>query len=238
MAHLHIKDTVISERRLPLPGRVVVLGRSLDVDVPVPHVSVSRRHALIEVTDSGFLLSDLGSSNGTFVNGVRLDEGERHELSYGEPFRVGEVRFSVAADEAVSAPPPVPVKAAAAAPASTPTPAPAPPVVSVTATSKVRPSAAGGKPKSRSKPSTGLRATKRRERDMAMKWMGVLITVGLVGLAVVFLVKIVAMSGDENGGNGGASATEGATEGATEKAPEKADEKKWEVVPLKRPGEK
>ena len=215
MAHLHIKDTVISERRLPLPGRVVVLGRSLDVDVPVPHVSVSRRHALIEVTDSGFLLSDLGSSNGTFVNGVRLDEGERRELSY---------------DERVGAPPPKPVKAAAAAPA----PAPAPPVVSVTATSRVRPSATGGKPKVRSKPSTGLRATKRRERDRAMRWMGVLITVGLVGLAVVFLVKIVGMSGDENGGNGGASATES----APEKADEKADEKKWEVVPLKRPGEK
>ena len=43
MAHLQIKETVLSDRRLPLPGTVVVFGRSMDADVPVPHKSVSRR---------------------------------------------------------------------------------------------------------------------------------------------------------------------------------------------------
>jgi len=223
MAHLYIKDTVISERRLPLPGRVVVMGRSLDVDVPVPHVSVSRRHALIEVSDSGFLLSDLGSSNGTFVDGTRLAEGERREISYDTPFRVGEVVFRVCADEKVGGPPPEPARTVAPAPA----PSPAAPVVNVTAAPKARSTAAPGRPKTRSKPSAALRGTKRREREMAMKWLGVLVTVALVGLAAVFLVRIVGMTGGNS--------TPDEASAATETVPEKDEIR--EVVPLKLPGQ-
>jgi ABC transport system ATP-binding/permease protein len=54
------------------PGQKVRLGRSPENDVVVDDPMVSREHALIEWNGSGFLLSDLGSINGTFVNTTRL----------------------------------------------------------------------------------------------------------------------------------------------------------------------
>src|SRR6516162_3509584 len=47
--------------RQPMPGQVVL-----------DHPNVSRRHAIFEVADGAFVLRDLGGTNGTFVNGVRL----------------------------------------------------------------------------------------------------------------------------------------------------------------------
>ena len=212
MAHLLITDTVLSDRRLPLPGRVVVLGRSLDVDVPVPHVSVSRRHALVEVSDGTFLLSDLGSSNGTFVGDDRILEGERREIPFGAPFRVGEVVFRIAADETLSGSTGSVVSAARSAP-----------VVNVKATPKVRPKPAATDA-TRAKPSPAQRATKRREREKAMKWVGILVTLALVSLAGVFLATIV--------GKTRADTPPGTTGPEAEEKKEKEKPGEYEIVPL------
>jgi hypothetical protein len=60
---------------MALPRRAVTLGRSRDCDCVLGDMSVSRRHARIEVRDGAWFLSDLRSANGTSVNGVRvLDE--------------------------------------------------------------------------------------------------------------------------------------------------------------------
>ncbi|MFH1688419.1 MAG: SpoIIE family protein phosphatase [bacterium] len=55
------------------PGRYVV-GRSDDADITIPHRTVSRRHAELVVDDDGRTVSveDLGSHNGTLVNGRRI----------------------------------------------------------------------------------------------------------------------------------------------------------------------
>jgi pSer/pThr/pTyr-binding forkhead associated (FHA) protein len=50
----------------------VVLGRSEGCDVQLPGRAVSRRHARILQTDGGYLLADLDSKNGTFVNGQEV----------------------------------------------------------------------------------------------------------------------------------------------------------------------
>jgi ABC transport system ATP-binding/permease protein len=50
----------------------LVLGRQLGVDIQIDSPGVSRRHARLCLQESGYLLEDLGSSNGTFVNGERL----------------------------------------------------------------------------------------------------------------------------------------------------------------------
>src|SRR5437870_5045755 len=54
----------------------VVLGRDTGADVVLidPSAEVSRRHARIVIRGTEVVLEDLGSSNGTFVNGERLDE--------------------------------------------------------------------------------------------------------------------------------------------------------------------
>jgi ABC-type multidrug transport system ATPase subunit len=67
----------------------VIIGRSPDCDVCLPHPSVSRYHALLERTRRGLRLRDLNSVNGTFLGGRRLVEpaivAERERVSIG-PF--------------------------------------------------------------------------------------------------------------------------------------------------------
>jgi hypothetical protein len=51
----------------------VVLGRSKEADIRVPDDNVSRRHAEIRLEEDGYWIVDLGSMNGTIVNGKRVD---------------------------------------------------------------------------------------------------------------------------------------------------------------------
>lgn len=70
---------------LSLP--VVTLGRTDEADIRLRHSSVSRAHARIHKTDAGYELEDLGSSNGTLVNGRPLRG--RCTLRSGDRIRVG-----------------------------------------------------------------------------------------------------------------------------------------------------
>lgn len=56
----------------PLEGSAVTIGRTDKNDVRVDHPTVSSQHAQVEFTSEGFLLTDLGSRNGTFVNGRKV----------------------------------------------------------------------------------------------------------------------------------------------------------------------
>lgn len=58
------------------PGRRLVIGRSESADVQVDHPLVSRRHALAEARQGGWVLSDLGSRNGMFAGGERVERAE------------------------------------------------------------------------------------------------------------------------------------------------------------------
>jgi DNA-binding NtrC family response regulator len=75
-------------RSLPLRGQVVV-GRGNDADVRVDAPTVSRRHAQLTVADGLVTLIDLGSQNGTRVNGERV--AAKRPLAYGDILSFGEV---------------------------------------------------------------------------------------------------------------------------------------------------
>jgi hypothetical protein len=68
---------------VPLPdGAELLVGRESDLDVVLQEDMVSRKHAKIAVREDEILLTDLGSTNGTFVNGqkvkrARIGEGDR-----------------------------------------------------------------------------------------------------------------------------------------------------------------
>ncbi len=58
---------------LESPSNSVTVGRSPNCDLVIPHDSVSRTHCRIEISPKGvFLITDLDSSNGTYIEGNRL----------------------------------------------------------------------------------------------------------------------------------------------------------------------
>lgn len=56
----------------------VIIGRSPDSDIQLNDPSASHTHALIDKEDDGFIIRDLGSTNGTFLNKKRISESELH----------------------------------------------------------------------------------------------------------------------------------------------------------------
>ena len=59
-------------QRWPL-GRAIVLGRESTCDVVIADRQVSRFHARLTPTDEGIIVEDLGSKNGTHLNGTALN---------------------------------------------------------------------------------------------------------------------------------------------------------------------
>jgi hypothetical protein len=57
------------------PRTVFTIGRSPDCDLPLSNVTVSWHHAELRRTDQAWVLVDMGSKNGTRVNGWRVDSG-------------------------------------------------------------------------------------------------------------------------------------------------------------------
>jgi hypothetical protein len=88
---------VVVEGSAPRPsfeiGKALSLGREPDNQVQLAGERASRHHARIERVGAGFRILDLGSSNGTFLNGVRLTGPA--PLGPGDQIQVGEVLFAV-----------------------------------------------------------------------------------------------------------------------------------------------
>lgn len=90
---------VISAETGPLSGLSyavrdsLVLGRSLECDLAIVTPQVSRRHACIEVEDGRLYIEDLGSSNGTMINGKRA--AGRQQLRHDDEVRLHDIIFRV-----------------------------------------------------------------------------------------------------------------------------------------------
>lgn len=80
-----LEDTVISMQEGP-----VLIGRQAGATLKIANASVSRRHAMIEKQGERFIIEDLGSRNGTFVNDIPVN---RRELQHGDRVRIGESQF-------------------------------------------------------------------------------------------------------------------------------------------------
>ena len=74
-------------RDFRIEGGSATIGRAQGCTVVLDDRTVSRRHARIEVTPGGFLITDLGSSGGVWVDKRRVDEAV---LEAGQPFSLGE----------------------------------------------------------------------------------------------------------------------------------------------------
>ncbi len=84
---LRFTSTDGKPQEIHLAGRVsVTIGRSTDVDISVPNTRVSRLHAEIRLWDGDFVIKDLKSRNGTFINDSRIDVAV---LKPGDVIQVG-----------------------------------------------------------------------------------------------------------------------------------------------------
>lgn len=86
---LEVTEGPLAGRVFRLEGFPVVLGRRDSCDVYLPDGSISRRHARLEPQKGGWVVTDLDSTNGTFVNGERV---KTKALSPGDIIKLGATR--------------------------------------------------------------------------------------------------------------------------------------------------
>ena len=90
--HLVLVNTDDAGRSWPV-GDVLRIGKATDNELALEHPTVSRNHLVIRRQGDQFLVQDLGSTNGTFIDGAQVREGF---LRPGALLEVGDVQLQVA----------------------------------------------------------------------------------------------------------------------------------------------
>ncbi len=108
-------------REFDLNAESTIIGRRPECTLRVPTRDVSRQHCEVRVSSTGLSVKDLGSSNGTYVNGKRVAESA---LAAGDKLRIGPIVFLVQIDGKPPAASPGDVAPAAAAAGAKKGPAP------------------------------------------------------------------------------------------------------------------
>jgi pSer/pThr/pTyr-binding forkhead associated (FHA) protein len=83
--------TISGRTRTELVTERVTIGKDAENDVVLDDTTVSRLHAVCERFPAGWCINDLGSSNGTFLNGERIWAQQR--LRHGDEIRIGANRL-------------------------------------------------------------------------------------------------------------------------------------------------
>src|SRR5512147_997758 len=87
---LNIQDNEISRTyTIPIRAEPVIIGRQAGSDLQLDHQQVSRRHAEIHSTPTECSLVDLGSANGTRLNGQKLTPNVPVTLKHGDSLQIG-----------------------------------------------------------------------------------------------------------------------------------------------------
>lgn len=90
MAKIIVNPTSSSRREIALPRTLLSIGRDPGNDLVLPDAMVSRRHAVIELRGSQYFIRDCNSSNGSLVNGDRVNE---KSLRDGDLVAIGTARL-------------------------------------------------------------------------------------------------------------------------------------------------
>jgi uncharacterized RDD family membrane protein YckC len=101
LAKLVINPTSATKKEIPIVTRVISIGRDPSNDLVLSDSMVSRRHAILEHRDNQYILRDNNSSNGTMVNGDRVDNEK--PLRDGDLVAIGSSRLLFQLDETAEA---------------------------------------------------------------------------------------------------------------------------------------
>jgi hypothetical protein len=71
----------------------IIVGRTSEADVVIPELSISVEHCALQATPFGLSVIDLNSTNGTFVNGERVQKGVQFSLYDGAKLALGRFEF-------------------------------------------------------------------------------------------------------------------------------------------------
>ncbi|MFO0809246.1 MAG: FHA domain-containing protein [Gemmataceae bacterium] len=88
---------------IDLPRELTLVGRKEDCDLRLDHKSISKQHCVLLRSDGLLLVRDLGSTNGTRVNGQRI---RRAALLANDQLNIASLRFRVHIGPGEAAPPP------------------------------------------------------------------------------------------------------------------------------------
>ncbi|HSG31128.1 MAG TPA: FHA domain-containing protein [Thermodesulfobacteriota bacterium] len=82
--------------RKVLDQEIIAIGRDMDNDIVINNLAVSRCHAILTVLDDKIIVKDMASSNGTFINGKKIEEGV---LNAGDLMLIGKHILRLEIDE-------------------------------------------------------------------------------------------------------------------------------------------
>jgi pSer/pThr/pTyr-binding forkhead associated (FHA) protein len=92
---MQLKDK--AQKIIPVPNEVSVIGRQKNCDFRIPLESISRRHCEVHCDNDSVVLRDLGSRNGTLLNGAKISNAER-VLQPGDKIKIGPITFILQID--------------------------------------------------------------------------------------------------------------------------------------------
>ncbi len=91
---LELQDQPSNVRRITVRHDIVI-GRGSDCNLRLSAPQVSRRHCFLRVGRDSVSVTDLDSSNGTYIDGSRITAGKRYDIANGTQLALGPIRFII-----------------------------------------------------------------------------------------------------------------------------------------------
>ena len=189
---LVIRSGVDVGKEFPLDKNEMIIGREQTADITISDPEISRRHARLFFQNGGYIVEDLGSTNGTFVNGQKISgpyllrPGE--VVNFGEHVSVLFESYQLDPNATVVSSAAAPKAPIAAAPGKTPlyTPPPAQPAPQNAAPVYQQPAAPAQQPFSAPVPPAAPAKQKEKPAGTSKMpgWLKILIIVALVILVL------------------------------------------------------
>jgi hypothetical protein len=95
MPKIYIMNGPDKGRSFEVDEEAIFVGRAPDNEIHIKDKSVSRKHLKIVKREKKYYVTDLGSKNGTFIDGMRVTDGKEYEVREGMPIAVGKTFLSI-----------------------------------------------------------------------------------------------------------------------------------------------